>query len=176
MNRGKAERWLSRYLDGELDARRSALIEAQLANDPALRAQAKAWRAGGERLRGLAGGAPDPARAWGDLRTRIAETRVDESAPGRRMSVFGSPWSWAAAMLVLLLAATGLRVLTRGGGTEANAPVAAREGTADEVVAWAETEVPGASTMVFRDEETGLTVIWLVENERENAEGEHAGS
>ena len=41
-------------------------------------------------------------------------------------------------------------------------------------VEWAETELPGAATMVYHDEETGLTVIWLVEGEE--ADEANAGS
>ena len=28
---------------------------------------------------------------------------------------------------------------------------------------WAETEVPGASTMVYQDEESGLAVVWVID-------------
>lgn len=169
MNRRKAERWLSRYLDGELDPGRSARLERWLSEDASLRAQADAWRAGGDQLRGLTGVVPDPARGWADVRTALAEERA---RPGRKATapVFGSPLPWAAAMLVLLLAAVGLGLWTRHHGEDVTAL-----NVAEPVeVEWAETELPGASTMVFRDEETGLTVIWLVE--KDESENGHAGS
>jgi anti-sigma factor RsiW len=169
MNRRKAERWLSRHLDGELDARRSALLERWLADEPALRARAETWKAEGEQLRTLAGEVPDAATGWADVRTALARARTD-GAEQETTTAFGSRWSWSTAMVVLLLAAVGLGLWSQRRGVK----VVASEAAEPLEVEWAETELPGASTMVFRDEETGLTVIWLVEDG--DAENGHAGS
>lgn len=168
MNQRKAERWLSQYVDGELDARRTALLEAEMERDPALRAQAERWRSNGDQFRRFAdAAAPDPSQGWGDVRTALAGERGRARRPAH--TVFGSRWGWAAAMLVVL-AVVGLRIRETGPGQE----VAALAAPETVEVEWAETELPGASTMIFRDEETGLTVVWLVENG--DAEDEHAGS
>jgi anti-sigma factor RsiW len=169
VNRRKAERWLSRYLDGELDSRRTAILETWLARDPTLRAQAEAWKAKGQQLRAWASQAPAAAEGWADVREALARDRLlrpDHADP----PVFNSRWSWAAATLVMVLTAAGIGIWQHRPAIKA----AGVKPAVSAEVEWAETEIPGASTMVFQDEETGLTVIWLVEgNEAENG---HAGS
>lgn len=168
MNCDKAQRWLSRRLDGELSPGRDARLQAHLADCPACRELESAWRALGVSLneRKIPTG-PAAEAAWLDVRRAI---RAGEAGPQERAPdwIFGSRWQWAFATLTLLL-------VVGGGWWVANRPDArarlARQPATE--VEWVETDLPGATPMVYRDEETGCTVIWIVE--AEEAKDDHAG-
>ena len=70
--------------------------------------------------------------------------------------ILGSRLKWAAAIMTLVFLGLGIAVLRHGPSAMASSPAE---------VEWVSTEVPGATTMVYQDEETGLTVIWMMEED-----------
>ena len=170
MNRKRAERWLSLYLDGELDARRSSRLQQWLARDTELQHLLDDWRRTGRLLQDRPVPTVDPDQAWHDVR-RIVRSDVPE-ARGRFMS--GASWAaprvWLGAAAAVLVMCGALWILAGHSGRTARL-AAADPAQAPAEVEWAETSLPGASTMVYRDEETGLTIIWLVEADEPEQEG-----
>lgn len=100
--------WLVPFAEGSLDARRRAKLEARLAGDPALAAEAEAVRRTVRRLReasqeengGATPAAPAPS-AWPQIEARLR--------PARRTAA--RPWLWAGG----LCAATSLAWATLWG-------------------------------------------------------------
>ena len=158
MKREQLEEWLSRDLDGELDAATRARLERALAEDPDLAARAESWRRIGRELRELpVPGRPTPEAMWQDVRRAI---RVAESDERDQRSVFGWRMIWAAAAVVLLLGVpVGIRLAGRPGVRVAAASVPAVQ------VEYVETDLPGASTLVYQDEETGCALVWVSQDE-----------
>jgi anti-sigma factor RsiW len=166
----RAEQLLSRGIDGELSAGERAELDRLLASDPELRKLEAEWSSYAEMLRAQpAPAAPPPDAAWADVRRAI---RLDAAAKQRDESaVFGWRLAWAGVMIGLILlgfSAILLRQALTGRGAE---PRAAAE--KDVEVEFVETDLPGASPMVYEDAETGWTVIWVagLENGKENAKG-----
>lgn len=159
---------LSRGLDGELDARERAELDALLASDPVLRKLETEWRHYAELLRQEP--APAPAAdeaAWADVRRaiRLADTPSDD----KRRAVFGWRLGWAAAMLTVALVGFGVVGVWRPNRPGIPVALASPETRAVQVE-FVESELPGAQPLVFEDAETGWTVVWVAGLE-EGAEG-----
>jgi anti-sigma factor RsiW len=170
MNCKKARQWISRDLDGELDARRKAGLAVHLEGCPACRGIRESWGRVGIRLREApAVPAQTPEAAWADVRRSIRKASDRASAPGLWVPVPAMRWAVVAAV-VLVMGLFALRVLPWRGPARSAERLPA-EGTKVEMV---ETDLPGAAPMVYEDAGTGLTVIWVVEGD--NKEGGHAGS
>lgn len=160
MNRELAETYISYAIDSELPDRQRADLEAWLAAHPEDRELAEQWKAIGQLTRADAAALPIPdvEVAWMDIRRAIRKAEP-EPAPA-------VPWffRWRLALAGASVAAIYLSVLTfglmRGGKPPA---VAAAENRTQ--VEWAETDVPGATMMVFQDEESGLAVVWMMTDE-----------
>lgn len=97
--------WLVPYTEGALDPARTAALEAQLARDPALAAEAEALRAVANRLRQSAQGVASdadprlslaPAPLWPGVRARLDPPRP---RPAPRLL-----WAWGLCMAMLMLA------------------------------------------------------------------------
>ncbi|MFH0981190.1 MAG: anti-sigma factor [Planctomycetota bacterium] len=167
MNCGKAQRWISLEMDGELSPRRLSALRAHLEGCPSCRQVREDWVQVGAELRDRkppAGQAPEAA--WADVR-RAIRNQAPAAEPAAEW-VFGAPLRWAAVAAALLVMAGGAVLFMK------KAPMreAAREpATQVEMV---ETGLPDAAPMVYEDAESGLTVIWVVEANRK--EGGHVGS
>ena len=163
MNCRKAQQWISRDLDGELGARRKARLDMHLGSCEACRGVREQWSLAGARLRETR---PAPAQsaeaAWADVRRAIRNAGAREPI---RAFLPVVRWATVAALLVLLVGVGATWRLSRP-------PAAVAE--AGTKVEWAQTDLPGASPMVYEDAGSGLTVIWVVE--ADNKEGGHAGS
>jgi anti-sigma factor RsiW len=157
VNCARAEKWLSRMIDGELAPGRTRRLERHLEHCPACRERREQWQRTAFLLRGRPiPAAPPFAVAWAEVRQALGD------APGRAaaapVSIFGSRLVWAAVTLAMVM--LGLTVLWRG---RFPAGAVARPGAVPgAVVEWVETELPGATPMVYQDPETGCTVIWIV--------------
>lgn len=163
MNEQQAQEWMSRALDGELSAAEQAELERHLAEHPESRALQAEWRRVGDLLRAEPAEMPTAEAMWADVQRalRVAEPEVLPAWPGWRLK-------WAAALTGLALVGLGLWAAfqpLRPPGLLAQEPAA-------PVVEWAESELPGTSTMVYEDAENDTVVIWLMaENGAETPKG-----
>ena len=160
-------KWISRYLDGELPLPRRDQIARELETSGEARRIKADFEAIGERLRETPVPEARPAEAvWADVRREIRLTRMDR---GPESWVFGSRVQWVGAMMVAVL--VGLTIWSGIRAIDPSAP--ASFGSTVAEVEWMETDVPGATTMLYQDEETGLTVIWMMEpNEGDQSHAE----
>ena len=106
----KTEDWLLPYLEGAYsgDAARQAEIEARLAADPALAAEAAAMRGMLDAVRGVAARTPRPAAAsvpadsWPRLKARL-QSKSFQPAPRRALS-----WGWLGGAGAAVAVAAGV--------------------------------------------------------------------
>jgi len=148
---------LSRYLDGELRGPSSSRMASDLESDASLQALKAEYSAIGEQLRDLeTPAAPPVEKLWSDIRRDI---RLGANQ-GEDLSAFGSRLHWAGGTVATVLVLMMVWIVMQSGslGTAAYADTAAE-------VEWVETDVPNASTMVYLDDDTGMTVIWILEQE-----------
>lgn len=165
MKGSRKQKALSQYIDGELRDSKSGRLSADLESDASLRDLKAEYSAIGDQLRDLEPSeAPPVEKMWSDIRREIRRGTRQEIEP----SAFGVRLRWAggtvATALVLMMAWVVMQ--SSFFGSEAYAASAAE-------VEWVETEVPNASTMVYCDDDTGMTVIWILEPEEGDA---NAGS
>lgn len=155
---GSRARWISRYVDGELPSPRREQIARELETSEEARRMKADFETIGERLReGPVPAARPPEAVWADVRRGI---RLARKAPARPASwVLGSRVQWVGATMVAVL--VGLTVWSGIRSMGPSAPASLGSTVAE--VEWMETDVPGATTMLYQDEETGLTVIWMIE-------------
>lgn len=166
MNRELAETYISRALDGELPERQRAELEAWLAAHPEDHALAEAWKDIGQLARVAAASVPVPDEelAWQDIRRTIHQGEPAGDAEPVRF--FQWRLSWGIAMVALAFMVVGAWGIRRG---QMEAAALAKAGSPVPAhIEWAETEVPGASTMVYQDEDSGLAVVWVMSDETAN--------
>jgi anti-sigma factor RsiW len=153
--RTKELRRLSRYRDGELSAAERARVGDWLARSAEAREARDAFDAVGRMLRTEEVPAPGTAEAMrADVLRRI---RLEGAAAAPAPGLFGSRLRWVGSAAALLT------VFAMGAWLFSTAIVAPPRVAAD--VEWVDTEVKGASTMIYHDDDVGLTVIWLMEQE-----------
>jgi anti-sigma factor RsiW len=153
MNRDELEKLLSRGLDGELDAAGRAELDRRLAADEELRRLAVRWQGMGALLRAPPPeGMPAVEVLVQDARRAIRLAGADaEPAPGRGRLAWASVFVAACAALAIGLGLWRFGVLSRD----------LRVAEARPQVEWVETDLPGASPMVYEDSESGWVVIWV---------------
>lgn len=162
-----AEKWLSMSLDGELTPARQDRLNEHLATCERCRALKAQWERAGMLMRRQV-----PAAVTAE-HMAVDVLRASRTQPSKRQVplvpfVFRHPvWAGAVAA-VLLLAVLAVPHAFR------QAPALARMEQGATEVEWVETDLPGAMSMVYEDQDTGLTVIWVIPPEgRENG---HAAS
>lgn len=155
MNRKKAEQWLSQAMDGELSPRRTQQLEAWLKDHPEEgQAIQSAWKRVGEQLRAVQPlPRQTPEAAWSDVRRELRKIVAD---PEPSKMLWRLSWAGAAVALVFLLVSG---IWLRQGATPGVGSVIAHADRTE--VEWVETDLPDAVSMVYEDEKTGLTVIWV---------------
>lgn len=151
-------RLIQRAVDGErLSARERTAVDRWLAEDP----DARAWRAflteaaEAHRAEAEPAAVPDADSVWVAVAPQL-EPRAEARTGSERLlrhPVLAVAAGLAAAVLIALGAA-----LYRMPGPPAPDP-------AFDAVETAGTDIPGASTVVYIDEPTGLTVVWVIEPE-----------
>ncbi len=157
MNCHKAEELLSRALDGELPEDQRMALDAHTASCATCRALQEEWSQYANLLRDQKVEPVQTAEAlWADVQRTIrlqGDGRADEGVP-----VFGWRVRWAGVMIVaVLLGVSAMGLLQLRQPAAESAQVMDR----DVQVEFVETDVPGASPMVYQDDETGWTVIWV---------------
>jgi anti-sigma factor RsiW len=169
MNCRKVQEWISADLDGELDAGRKAKLTAHLTACVSCRELRVQWLAVGRQLRAeVVPQVQTPEAAWADVRRAIRNAAPEAAEETSWQPIFRLRWASIAAAVVVAAGLLSIVVLRRPSAPEvAAAPQGSR-------VEWVETGLPGASPMVYEDEESGMVIIWVVE--ANNKEGGHAGS
>ena len=154
MNCHQAEKALSRHLDGELSAELVTGLEKHLASCAACRETAVDWQGYGDNFRAeQPSGMPDPTKAWHDIR-RAIRTREDPVAQGQNRPWWARPLPWAGAAATVAIVAIGY-VLQLSPGAQFSGGGA---------VEYVDTDLPGASTIVYVDDESGWNIVWVVES------------
>ena len=168
MKKEKIERWMSQAMDGELSPRQLRKLESALAVHPEWSAARQPWEALGHSLRDRDVVPQRTAEAaWQDVQ-RAIRLQEEEKAG---LAAISWTWRWAPAAAALIVAAfIGWRWMAAPAPV-GFIPIAAADRT---VVEWVETDLPDAMSMVYEDEETGLTIIWLLVQEN-GEESRHAG-
>jgi anti-sigma factor RsiW len=152
----RKQKVLSRYIDGELQGTKSSRMTADLESDASMREVQAEYSAIGDRLRDLeTPEAPPVEKMWSDIQRDI---RLGTN-PGEDATAFGSRLRWAGGTVATVLALMMVWIVMQSGFFGSEAYAAAAE------VEWVETDVPNASTMVYLDDDTGMTVIWILEQE-----------
>ncbi len=163
MNCKQAEILLSRSLDGELDSpEQQKLLKEHLESCATCRKIENSWTTYGQYMRELEVPSPQSAvEAWQDIRNEIQGAEESPELP----KTSGNPgfnWNWgiptAIAALLVLSTALYFGLPTSNDSTESLAA-----GTKTKIE-FLETDIPGASTMVYVDQDSGLTVLWVVES------------
>lgn len=163
MNEQQAQEWMSRALDGELNAAEQAELERYLADHPESRIVQAEWRRVGDLLRSEPAQMPTAEAMWSDVQRalRVAEPETLPAWSGGRLK-------WAAAFTGLALVGMGLWAALQ----PRSSSVSLAQEMSTPVVEWAEAELPGTSTMVYEDAESDTVVIWLMaENGAETPKG-----
>lgn len=164
----KAREWMSREFDDALDERRIERLNEHLAVCADCRDMREKWL----KLRSAwrsqqPAEIPSAEAIWADVRRAIRSTKpADLREPSEWWVALGLPRVLTAIAVFGLLLAVGLYHVWRQQPAQA--------ATMATVVEFVETELPNAAPMVYQDNETGWTVIWVVEaNHKESG---HAGS
>lgn len=164
----KARAWMSRELDDALDERRIERLNEHLAVCADCRDIREKWlklRVAWRNQQPTE--IPSDEAMWADVRRamRSTERAVMRESTGW-WTAWGLPRVLAAVTVFGVLLAAGLYNVWRQQPIQATTMVT--------VVEYVETELPNAAPMVYQDNETGWTVIWVVEaNHKESG---HAGS
>jgi anti-sigma factor RsiW len=155
MNCSQAGKALSRHLDGELPAGEVASLEKHLSSCSACRETAAEWRGYGSALRADAPNEiPDPTKAWHDIRRSLRNRENPiPTTDARPWWARPLPWAGVAATVALFTVGTFFQLSPSSGFPY---------GSAVESV---DTDLPGASTVVYVDEETGWNIVWVLESE-----------
>ena len=140
------EQILSAWIDDSLSPERMQAVSAAVQSDPELQARAEALRAVGAVLRADFVEVPVTAeRMVSDVRREIR--RKESSQPVRFPR-----WVWATATACACLVLMALLIPTINGD---GATVVQTE------IESVDSELSGASTMVYTDHDAGWTVVWL---------------
>ncbi|NKB23244.1 MAG: hypothetical protein GKR87_02410 [Kiritimatiellae bacterium] len=168
MNWTKAEKWISRELDGELAPQQRVRLEQHLNGCVECYALKEEWVSYSSMIgqKMAVEGGYTATQLWSDVRSRLHAEEKDISPVG----LLGMRRAWAGATLGVILA-VGLTLFFMLNNSFRHDKLSEYSGV---TVEWVETDMPEAMSMVYEHDETGLTVIWIVENN--NNQGGHIGS
>lgn len=149
---------ISRGLDGALSPEERVRLETLRETNPEVRATERAWSAIGDQVRRVPVQPPDAAVAWQDIR-RAIRTAGEQSAGEAAPAAWFGRLRWAVALsafaVLALLGVSAWRLMEGAAVTWSATPDPA------DRVAWVVAEIPGATTMIYTDKETDMTVIWM---------------
>lgn len=157
MKCGTARKWVSRALDGELDAAQTSRLESHLAECESCRDARETWARAGDVLRTNGQAEPEmTAEAmWQAVQRDIrvgAEGRSPATAPG---------WSGLIPRTVIVTASLAvlclgiLWIAPPGGG------VSPGDASGIAGVESVETDLSDATLIVYKDEATDAIVVWV---------------
>jgi anti-sigma factor RsiW len=149
---------ISRGIDSELSVNDRVHLDVLISTEPEAGKTARVWEAIGDHLRSEASlvSVPDPAVAWQDIRREIRQQEgTTKESPAASLGRLGWASVVASALVVSMLGVWAWMLIRTPASMMANHPAAATR------VEWVKAEIPGATTMIYTDTETDLTVIWM---------------
>lgn len=150
---------LEAWFDGELTEAEAARIEAQLESDPELRAHLESLKAARQAMAAVPPAAVDVDAAWATV-----EERLDQPVREDNRKVISFPRALATMAAILVLGMALWMPMRKMGGSANNL-----EGLADEsVVQMVETDIENATSIVYLDQPSGWTVVWVMEEEQDS--------
>ncbi|HMO03303.1 MAG TPA: zf-HC2 domain-containing protein [Kiritimatiellia bacterium] len=151
---------ISRGLDGDLSPDERVRLEALRTREPEARTVERQWTVLGDTLRHDQVAAPDATVAWQDIQRAIRQQAGDAGSASTGGWMVRFRWAAGLAVLVVgtVLGLSAWRVLD--GRTPVWVMTDPVESPANRVE-WVVAEIPGATTMIYTDTETDMTVIWM---------------
>lgn len=157
LNKAQAQLLMSQLLDGELSPRDAARLQAYLERRP----EEADWMEGidlARQARADLPAAPDAQAAAAAIAAAIErETTTPFAQAAARKPRFALFGSFAAAAAVALVGGLVWLASGPGDGFEGDGLYASK----GSVVEFVSTDIPGASTFVYTDDESGWTVVWV---------------
>ena len=145
---------LEAWFDGELSKAEATRIKAQLESDPELRAHLETLKTTRQAMAGRPPSSFDVDAAWSTV-----EKRLDQPVQTDNRKVLSFPRMVATIAAVMVLGMALWMPMRKMGG-EAN-------GLAGEsVVQMVETDLENATSIVYLDQPSGWTVVWVMEAEK----------
>ncbi len=159
---------LSRWMDGELDSRGAELLESRIDSDGLLMETRDAWAGIGSDLRLDAGPLLDAASVeaeWSALEVKLPPRQHLKLRPDSAdEKVVRFPWVWMGGVAAMAAAvALSLGVWIHDAGKPSTGVDAFAEFDSDSSISFVETDIPGASSMVYVDESSGWTIVWVTD-------------
>lgn len=159
LSTAQAQSLMSRLLDGELSSSEADKLHAYLERHP----DAMDWMESNQLIQTSDSEAPhvDASAAWKDIQSELSESETTPEEPGKviRFPIVYQLLGYAAA--VTLIGSLAWTSLTRSDSHIATESYAASE----SVVEFVDTEIPDASPIVYTDEASGWTVVWVEQME-----------
>lgn len=147
---------LEAWFDGELTQEEATRIEAQLESDPELQAHLESLKAARKAMDAMPPSSVDVDAAWSAV-----EERLDQPVRDNTRKVVSFPRVLATMAAILVIGMSLWIPMRNMGGSADNF-----EGLADEsVVQMVETDLENATSIVYLDQPSGWTVVWVMEEE-----------
>ena len=103
---------------------------------------------------------PPVEAAWREIRRGIQSEESPQSDEIPEKTATASPWFWRAPTAIAALLALSLELYFVFPSSKENAPAYAET----TEVEFMETDIPGAGTLVYIDQDSGWTILWVVES------------
>lgn len=169
MKRDNSERLenLSRWMDGELNTHETEMLESRIDLDAFLKNNRDVWMEIRSNLRMDAGELPKPAMVaadWAELESMLPTRRSWKNSRSMDHKLIHFPWVWVggfAAMAATVAISIGVWVHDTKPAPDLGNAFADLD--SEMSVSFVETDIPGASSMVYVDESSGWTIVWVTD-------------
>lgn len=159
---------LSRWMDGELDTHDADAFESTIDSDDVRSDTRAAWLEIRSELRAGAGDPMDSASVaseWSALESILPSRHREAGKPAdENNKVIRLPWLWVGGLAAMAAAvALSLGVWIQDAGTEQVGGEVLAGYESDASISFVETDIPGASSMMYVDESSGWTIVWVTD-------------
>jgi len=159
---------LSRWMDGELDSRGAERLDPHVDSDDLLKETRDAWAEIGSALRMDAGPLPDASTVeadWLALEALLPPRQQLKSLPASAdVKIVRFPWVCVGGFAAMAAAVTlSLSVWMHDAGNSTAGQDAFAGFDSDPSISFVETDIPGASSMMYVDESSGWTIVWVTD-------------
>jgi predicted anti-sigma-YlaC factor YlaD len=155
MNCKQAQEWISRSMDGDLCTADQEVIEKHLIQCPSCRQIQDHWMAAAQLLKQTAHvKIPDAEETWEEIRSQLDQ---HETVSRGNLLPFPSIIRWASAAAAVIAISLGVRFVVQEPSLETYA--------FHNEVEFVETDIPNSSPVVYVDDESGWTIVWILESQ-----------